>query len=277
MKLYNTIEGIVIENEGKNFILRESWDSIINNDNVVSYLSEKIQAMTHDPHAKILVRKKLLPPVVNQEIWASGVTYYRSKKARMDESKDAGGGDFYDRVYDAPRPELFFKCAPYRAVGNYDYVRIRGDSAWNVPEPELTLVITSNGKIIGYTIGNDMSSRDIEGENPLYLPQAKTYDGSAALGPCIFLTEDPFPADSKIKIAITRKDTIVFTGQTSADQMKRSKEELVDYLFKELSFEKGVLLMTGTGIVPPDSFTLYLGDKIEITIDHIGTLTNTVK
>jgi 2-dehydro-3-deoxy-D-arabinonate dehydratase len=179
-------------------------------------------------------------------------------------------------VYDAERPELFFKAPAYRTVGTGDTVRIRKDSKWNVPEPELTLFICSAGSIEGYTIGNDMSSRDIEGENPLYLPQAKSYNASAAIGPCLYVPAAPIHPDSTITIEILRKEENVFSGEISINRMKRKHEELVEYLFRETSFLHGVYLMTGTGIVPPDDFTLNIGDEIKISIEHIGTLVNTV-
>jgi 2-dehydro-3-deoxy-D-arabinonate dehydratase len=219
----------------------------------------------------------LLAPVEHQEIWASGVTYFRSRVARMEESKDAGGGDFYDRVYSAERPELFFKSTPHRVVGSGQTVRIRKDSKWNVPEPELTLLVSPMGKIIGYTIGNDMSSRDIEGENPLYLPQAKLYDRSCALGPAILVSREAPPPETAIRIQIQRGGVSVFTGATSLAEMKRRPETLVEYLFRDNSFPNGCFLLTGTGVVPPDAFTLQSGDEISITIDSIGTLKNTVE
>ena len=194
----------------------------------------------------------------------------------MEESKSAGGGDFYDRVYAASRPELFFKAMPHRVVGHEGIVRIRRDSKWNVPEPELTLVINRRGKIVGYTIGNDMSSRDIEGENPLYLPQAKCYDGSCALGPGVWVTEGPLPKSTEIHIEISRAGQVAFEGATTLAQMKREPEELVEYLYRECSFPTGCYLLTGTGVVPPDAFTLQAGDEIKIRIDPIGTLRNVV-
>lgn len=218
----------------------------------------------------------LLPPVDLQEIWAAGVTYERSKVARMEESD--GGGDFYDKVYTAERPELFFKSNAWRAVGDGDTVRIRQDSTWNVPEPELTLVVSAAGKIVGATVGNDMSSRSIEGENPLYLPQAKVYDGACAVGPAIRLAEEGFDLRNlTITLSISRDGVEAFSGQTSTQRMRRSPEELVGFLTRENTFPVGALLMTGTGLVPPDSFTLASGDVIAITIDGIGTLTNTVR
>jgi 2-dehydro-3-deoxy-D-arabinonate dehydratase len=204
------------------------------------------------------------------------VTYFRSRNARMEESKDAGGGTFYDRVYEAARPELFFKTTPQRVIGPGGKVRIRSDAAWSVPEPELTLVLDSRGNIAGYTVGNDMSSRDIEGENPLYLPQAKVYDGSCALGPCILVAESPLAKSITISLNISRANETAFTGQTTLAELKRDPQDLAAYLFRECSFPHGAFLMTGTGIVPEDTFTLSHGDIISITIEGIGTLRNTV-
>ncbi len=215
-------------------------------------------------------------PIGTQEVWAAGVTYLRSRTARMEESKDAGGGTFYDKVYHADRPELFFKGSPHRVAGPGTPVRIRGDSKWNVPEPELTLAINHRGKIFGYTVGNDMSSRDIEGENPLYLPQAKVYDRSTGLGPCLLITEEPLPPTTTIAIEIRRDGAAAFSGSTQISQIKRTFPELAEFLFRDNSFPRGAYLMTGTGIVPPDAFTLRAGDEIRITIEPIGTLVNTV-
>ncbi|MES1167420.1 MAG: fumarylacetoacetate hydrolase family protein [Pseudomonadota bacterium] len=215
-------------------------------------------------------------PLQSQEVWAAGVTYLRSRTARMEESKDAGGGTFYDKVYHAERPELFFKSTPHRVAAPGEAVRIRRDSQWNVPEPELTLAINAHGRIFGYTIGNDMSSRDIEGENPLYLPQAKVYDRSAALGPCLLLTDDPLPVTTEISIEIRRDRRPVFSGSIAISQIKRTFPSLAEYLFRENTFPHGCYLMTGTGIVPPDAFTLRSGDEIRITIPPIGTLVNPV-
>jgi 2-dehydro-3-deoxy-D-arabinonate dehydratase len=215
-------------------------------------------------------------PIEEQEVWAAGVTYYRSRTARMEESEAAGGMSFYDRVYTAARPELFFKSTPHRTVGPGAPVRIRRDSQWNVPEPELTLLVSPKGRILGYTAGNDMSSRDIEGENPLYLPQAKVYDGSCALGPGILIAQAPLPSTTAIAIEIRRAGAVAFSDRTTLEAMKRKPEELVDYLFRENTFPNGCFLLTGTGIVPPHSFTLQSGDEIAISIDGIGTLTNPV-
>ena len=217
-----------------------------------------------------------LAPIESQEVWAAGVTYFRSRTARMAESEVAGGGSFYDRVYNAARPELFFKALPHRVVGPGGAVRIRRDSKWNVPEPELALFISPGGKIQGYTIGNDMSSRDIEGENPLYLPQAKSYDGSCALGPAILVTPEALAPSTEIRMSILRAGASVFADSTTLAAMKRSPAELVEYLFRETSFPNGCFLMTGTGIIPPDTFTLEPGDAIEIAIDGIGSLRNAV-
>ena len=205
------------------------------------------------------------------------MTYYSSRLARMEESRDAGGGDFYSRVYDAERPEIFFKSSPARVRGHGEKVRIRKDSEWDVPEPEATLFINASGQIEGYTIGNDMSSRSIEGENPLYLPQAKSYDGAAALGPCLLLTEDAPGPETAIRLEILRDGQPIFTDESSLAKMKRNFEELVGFLYRETSFPEGAFLMTGTGIVPGNDFTLHSGDEIQISIDGIGTLANSVE
>ena len=218
----------------------------------------------------------LCAPILSQEVWAAGVTYRRSRTARMEESKDAGGGTFYDRVYEAERPELFFKSTPHRVAAPGSEVRIRADAKWNVPEPELTLAINAAGRIFGHTIGNDMSSRDIEGENPLYLPQAKVYDRSAALGPCIVISNSLPDAGTRIILEILRDAELVFSGETSVGQIKRPLPSLADWLYRENSFPHGCFLMTGTGIVPPDAFTLQRGDEIRITIAPVGTLINQV-
>jgi 2-dehydro-3-deoxy-D-arabinonate dehydratase len=274
MKLLLTRDGPVVQSREGNFLLAKSWDELICAEDVERVIDDSIPAAR-----KLLAvaEDSLRAPIGTQEIWAAGVTYLRSRVARMEESKSAGGGDFYDRVYAAPRPELFFKAPAYRAVGPGAAVRIRRDSKWNVPEPELALVANPKGKIIGYTIGNDMSSRDIEGENPLYLPQAKCYDGSCAIGPAVLLASEPLPKTTEIKIEIIRKGEPAFRGTTALSQMKRDPRELVDYLFRETSFPSGCYLLTGTGIVPPDSFTLDHGDEIRITIEPIGTLTNVVE
>lgn len=225
--------------------------------------------------SETLDRLTLLAPVCKQEVWAAGVTYKRSKIAREEES--VGAAQFYDKVYSADRPELFLKAAAWRVIGPGGLVRIRKDGKWNVPEPELALVIAPNNRIVGYTVGNDMSSRDIEGENPLYLPQAKVYDGSCAVGPVVTLAAAMPPLPSvQIKLEIDRGGKRAFEGITNLGQMARTPEDLVGWLTRETSFPHGAILLTGTGIVPPDAFTLASGDDIRITIDGIGTLANRV-
>lgn len=217
----------------------------------------------------------LLPPIDQQEVWAAGVTYQRSQKARMEESE--ASASCYDLVYAAPRPELFFKATPSRVVGHNQPVRIRVDSKWNVPEPELALVLNSRGQLVGYTVGNDMSSRDIEGENPLYLPQAKVYDACCSLGPWITLADAMLSADQVgIRLLIRREGQTVFSGETNTNQMARSFEELIDYLTCDNTLANGAFFLTGTGIVPDNDFTLLPEDEIKITIDGIGTLVNPV-
>ncbi|MCC6443968.1 MAG: fumarylacetoacetate hydrolase family protein [Armatimonadetes bacterium] len=216
----------------------------------------------------------LLAPVDDQEVWAAGVTYRRSKEAREEES--AGGGSFYDKVYSAERPELFFKGTAHRTARPGQPIRIRKDSSWNVPEPEMALVVSASLKLAGYTIGNDVSSRDIEGANPLYLPQAKVYMGSCALGPAILLAGEEAPAEFEIHLRIVRDSRPVYEGSASTAQMKRSFADLIAYLGRENSFPGGVILLTGTGIVPPDDFTLRAGDVVSIAVPGIGALTNPV-
>lgn len=273
MKLYKTASGLVVTRDDHTFAsVVESLDELL----TLGELRERCEQALAGSPASPPEEHDWLPPVGSQEVWAAGVTYFRSRNARMEESKDAGGGTFYDRVYGAARPELFFKASPQRVVGPGGNVRIRSDAAWSVPEPELTLVLDSRGKIAGYTIGNDMSSRDIEGENPLYLPQAKVYDGSCALGPCILIEERPLPKSTTIYLSIARASQNAFSAQTTLAELKRDPQELAAYLFRECSFPCGAFLMTGTGIVPDDTFTLAHGDVISITIDGIGTLHNTV-
>jgi 2-dehydro-3-deoxy-D-arabinonate dehydratase len=276
MRLYKISSGIIIETEKKMFLLQEiDWNAFVNDDS----LFEKIEKLLHTlPQInEPLSAYQILPPMQSQELWACGVTYLRSKIGREEESKVAGGSDFYSRVYDAERPEVFFKSTAHRVVGHGDKVNIRKDSTWDVPEPELTLMVSSSGKIVGYTIGNDMSSRSIEGENPLYLPQAKTYDACAAVGPCIFVTDKPIPLSTGISLEIIRNENTVFKGHIELNQMKRTPEELVSFVYRECSFPYGCLIMTGTGIVPGNDFTLWSGDRVNISIDQIGTLSNTVR
>ena len=274
MKLYRCRERIVAENAGVFCeIDTPSWDGLIAREDLSAHLEELFRAAKPADNSTV---RDVLPPIGTQEVWAAGVTYYRSRNARMEESKSAGGGNFYDRVYSDPRPELFFKATAHRVVGPGAKVAIRSDASWSVPEPELALYVTPGGRIAGYTIGNDMSSRDIEGENPLYLPQAKVYDRSCALGPCLLVSNDPLPDSTEIQIEIRRNGAPAFSGATLLKEMKREPKELVEYLYRATSFPHGCFLLTGTGIVPPDSFTLKHGDEIRITIPPIGMLTNVV-
>ncbi len=273
MKLYRLDSGPVVFTGGEYIAVPETWDALIASDALGDRLRELAASGSRiaAPPAT-----ELRAPIGTQEVWAAGVTYYRSRDARMEEAEAAGGGNFYDRVYSAARPELFFKAPPYRVVGPGECVRIRGDSRWNVPEPELTVALSARGEIVGYTIGNDMSSRDIEGENPLYLPQAKTYDGSCALGPCLLVEDGELPPNTAISLHIRRGDDVAFAGETSLEELKRRPRDLASWLFRETSFPHGCLLMTGTGIVPPSDFSLASGDRIEIAIEGIGVLENPV-
>ncbi len=276
IRIYKTKNGILLEENGSFYQVQSNWDEFINNGNLYTDSMKLIKNLKPLDNVEIALEDEVLAPIGTQEIWAAGVTYMRSKSARMEESKGAGGGNFYDRVYDAERPELFFKSTAPRVAGPGQKVRIRKDSNWNVPEPELTLMISSSGKIIGYTIGNDMSSRDIEGQNPLYLPQAKTYDGSAAIGPCIYVPEKPLPPETHIELEIFRNEMKVFSGDVQISQIKREFAQLAEFLYRETTFPVGCLLMTGTGIVPPNDFTLKSGDVIKIRIERIGELVNVV-
>ncbi|MBA3379740.1 MAG: fumarylacetoacetate hydrolase family protein [Chloroflexia bacterium] len=233
------------------------------------------KAARNTPSAAIsLDAIELLPPIDTQEVWASGVTYSRSRDARMEESTQK---DVYDLVYEAERPELFMKATASRVSGSGGTVAIRGDSTWDVPEPELVLVLNGRREIVGYTVGNDVSSRSIEGENPLYLPQAKVYSGCAGLGPWIALTSEiTDPNDLAIRLIIDRAGTVNFEDGTSTSQIHRTFDDLTSYLFRHNQFPQGVFLMTGTGIIPPAEFTLEDGDIVRITIDGIGTLHNPV-
>lgn len=277
MKLYKTAAGIVVQQGDEYHLVHDQdWDVFVNDDQLYLKLNQIVSHSVHSSTAREYVRSATQAPIQRQEVWACGVTYLRSKTGRQEESKFTGGSDFYAHVYEADRPEIFFKATAYRTVGPGEKVNIRKDSSWNVPEPELTLVVTTSGKIVGYTIGNDMSSRSIEGENPLYLPQAKTYDASAAVGPCIYVTEKPLPGDTFIQMQVLRHQAIAFSGEVAISQIRREFTDLVSYLYRENTFPHGVLVMTGTGIVPPNDFTLAKGDIIHITIPLIGTLTNWV-
>ena len=272
MKLYRTGKGVFVEDAGKYFAVDTSdWDALISQPGLLARVKASCAGASVNLDAA-----SVLAPVVGQEVWAAGVTYYRSRSARIEESKDAGGGTFYDRVYSAVRPELFMKAAGWRVVGPKGQVRIRKDAKWTVPEPELTLVVNAAAEIVGYTIGNDMSSRDIEGENPLYLPQAKMYDGACAIGPCVLLAEGPLAKTTGISLEIERAGKVMFAGKTTLAELKREPKELVEFLFRESSFPRGALLMTGTGVVPEDDFTLLRGDLVRIAIEGIGVLENPV-
>ena len=233
------------------------------------------QLLKTEPPALALADVRVLAPIEHQEVWAAGVTYLRSKKARMDESEFSATA--YDRVYDAERPELFFKSLPEKVVGPGEPIGIRRDACWSVPEPELALVLNSRGGIVGYTIGNDMSSRDIEGENLLYLPQAKIYQGSCALGPWIEIgTTEDAAREWKIRLEIRREGQVLFSGETSVAQIKRGFNQLAEFLFRSQVFAHGAVLLTGTGVVPPDTFTLQEQDEVQIEITGIGVLKNPV-
>jgi 2-dehydro-3-deoxy-D-arabinonate dehydratase len=273
--LYRTQSGLIVEKDNQFYRAGEhSLNALLAHQDLGGYLASIASiGAPQEPIDSSLLEA----PIEHQEVWASGVTYYRSRSARIEESKDAGGGDFYDRVYSAERPELFFKAVAYKVAGPNSDVRIRSDAKWSVPEPELTLVINPRGQIIGYTIGNDMSSRDIEGANPLYLPQAKVYDRSCALGPGILIRKEPMPASTEIAMEILRGGTQQFSASISLSEMKRDPQTLVDYLYRDQSFPHGCFLLTGTGIVPPDSFTLQSSDEIRISISGIGTLVNRVE
>ena len=270
--VYRTAQALFAQRGEDCFQLVETdIDALFTSADPAAWLQEQLAAAK-----PALLPDDLLAPIGSQEVWAAGVTYLRSRDARMDEAKEAGGGSFYDRVYEAERPELFFKATPNRVVGQRGTVRLRSDSKWNVPEPEVTLAINREGQIFGYTIGNDMSSRDIEGENPLYLPQAKVYASCCSLGPGI-VVRNPLPRDTEIQIHIWRGGSPVFSGKTSLAQMKRSFTELAGFLFRDNEFPNGCFLLTGTGTVPPNDFTLASGDEIRVHVAGLGTLTNLVR
>ena len=278
MRLYKLISGTLLEINNSYFLGPElDWDDLLGREQLSKLLAAEAQnwETISQEKAEELIQEGLLPPMGNQEIWAAGVTYYRSRTARIEESSDSGGGTFYDKVYVAERPELFFKATASRVAPPGGKVNIRKDSSWNVPEPELTLLLSPSGKVQGFTIGNDMSSRSIEGENPLYLPQAKVYLGSASIGPCLLIQEEALPDTTPISLQIHRNTVLVASGETTLAQLKRRPEELAQWLYRSNSFPIGCLMMTGTGIVP-DDFTLEVGDQVSITISAIGTLHNVV-
>jgi 2-dehydro-3-deoxy-D-arabinonate dehydratase len=277
MKLYKLKSGTLLHSNSS-FKIGPSfdWDELLGREELKSFLENESKnwKSIEEGEADILIQSELQAPMGNQEVWAAGVTYYRSRTARMEESEDSGGATFYDKVYNADRPELFFKATASRVSAPGGIVNIRKDSTWDVPEPELTLVISPKGKIQGFTIGNDMSSRSIEGENPLYLPQAKVYEGCAAIGPCILVQEE-ISDNSKITLEIYRGGKMVANGDTDLTQLKRKPKELAEWLYRANTFPIGCLMMTGTGIVP-DGFTLNEGDEVKISIEGIGVLENTV-
>ncbi len=273
IRIHQTLRGLVAEEDGR-FSQAEgfSLDDLFRANSPFDALRAAVLTPCDAP-----AEAEMLPPIQNQEVWAAGVTYLRSRIARMEESESSGANRLYDLVYEADRPELFFKATADRVRGNGQSVRIRADGTWNVPEPELTLAVNRYGRIFGYTIGNDMSSRDIEGENPLYLPQAKIYRGSCALGPALTITDQPIDPSTGIALQIVRDGAEAFAGTTDLTRMKRRLDELAEWLFRELDFPQGVYLMTGTGIVPPSTFTLQSGDRIHIEIDGLGVLENAVE
>jgi 2-dehydro-3-deoxy-D-arabinonate dehydratase len=278
MLLYRTHDGLALgEQPGEPLVLLPelAWDDLFTGDVTVADLNTR-RLQRPNEKADPRLHDRLLPPIGTQEVWAAGVTYLRSRTARMEESATAGGSDFYDKVYHAHRPELFFKATPHRVVGHGQTMVLRNDSKWNVPEPELTLAFNSRGELLGYTIGNDLSSRDIEGENPLYLPQAKVFDTCAALGPGLLLTTEYPPPETTIRLTIRRGNEEVFAGETQIANMKQPFDNLREHLWRNNSFPTGCYLLTGTGIVPDDKFTLQPGDDIAITIDGVGTLVNSI-
>lgn len=275
LMLYQTSRGPVVKRGADLFAIDHDWNDLVNIDALFEFLDDACQPLQADPSLSAAINPALAP-IGKQEVWAAGVTYQRSRTARMQESREAGGGDFYERVYDAVRPEIFFKATPDRVVGDRQSMHLRSDSDWMVPEPELVLSLTRNGVINGYTIGNDLSCRDIEGENPLYLPQAKTFARCAAIGPGLLVTKQPIRTDTSIQLQIRRGDEILVDDGTSLSRMKRSFDELADFLFRDNQHQNGCLLMTGTGIVPDDTVTLLSGDVVDICIDGIGTLRNTM-
>ncbi len=276
MKLFSLPGGAILQHGSAFYQLDMEWDELVNRANLYKFLVGFIgrkQPIAAEAAAGA-IDTLLLAPIGQQEVWAAGVTYLRSREARMEESANSGAADLYDKVYAAERPELFFKSLPHRVAGHNQQVYIRRDSIWNVPEPEMTLFINSEGDIQGYTVGNDLSSRSIEGENALYLPQAKIFERSAALGPCLFIPEESPDPQTAIKMSIERGGKVVYADETAIGRMKRSFTELTHYLFRECDFPHGCFLMTGTCLVPPNDFTLQEGDIVSITIDQIGTLVN---
>jgi 2-dehydro-3-deoxy-D-arabinonate dehydratase len=277
MNIFKKQEDVLVLKDGSFYLFKNTdWTTFVNKKGLHAAVAGLIKSESYDEKLTDIDRSLCGAPIQDQEVWAAGVTYLRSKQARMEESKDSGGATFYDKVYDADRPELFFKAMAQRVSGPGEEVYIRRDSKWNVPEPELTLFFSSEGTIEGYTVGNDMSSRDIEGENPLYLPQAKVYEKCAGLGPSLYVSPEPIDPQTEISLSIERQEKVVFQGSIRIDQMKRGHEELGGFLFRECDFPNGVYLMTGTCLVPDDDFTLAVNDIIRVHITHIGTLENLV-
>ena len=279
IRIYKTSTVLLIAYQEQYYTVAANWNRYVNRQGLFEYVRADLQGKTPIPEAEAakLLAGDLLAPIGAQEVWAAGVTYYRSRTARMEESEVSGGATFYDKVYVAERPELFFKATPHRVSGHGQILFIREDSSWDVPEPELTLFISSQGTIEGYTIGNDMSSRSIEGENPLYLPQAKVYEKCAGLGPCLMVPDAPIPPDTIIQMSIYRNDLVQYADSVPISQMKRSHQELVNFLYKGCAFPDGCYLMTGTCLVPDNDFTLQDNDRVEISIDHIGQLINEIQ
>ncbi len=279
IRIYKISEGLLVAYRGQYYLEKQSWNGFVNRKGLFQHIVAELQERTplKSTEAETLLKNELTAPLDTQEVWAAGVTYYRSRTARMEESEVSGGATFYDKVYVAERPELFFKATARRVSGHGQTVYIRKDSSWDVPEPELTLFISSEGSIEGYTVGNDMSSRSIEGENPLYLPQAKIYEKCAGLGPCLMVPDGPIPSDTHIRMSIYRNGEILYADSVQISQMKRSHQELADFLFRGCAFPEGCYLMTGTCLVPDNDFTLQENDRVEISIDHIGTLVNHVQ
>jgi 2-dehydro-3-deoxy-D-arabinonate dehydratase len=274
MLLYRTTKNFLLNSNGKFFTVHGTdFDELLNLPNLYDHL---LEISRRGPVAQPPAREEILAPVGTQEIWAAGVTYERSREGRREESKESGAAVFYSKVYEAERPELFFKAPGWRAIGPDTKIRVRRDAHWSVPEPELVLAINSDRQIIGYTLGNDVSSRDIEGENPLYLPQAKVYDGSCAVGPAIWVTDQALDLNVEMTLMVERSGQPIFKGSVPLSRIRRPFSELVEYLFRELDFPVGAFLFTGTGIVPPNDFTLLSGDLVRIAAAPIGELTNRV-
>jgi 2-dehydro-3-deoxy-D-arabinonate dehydratase len=274
MLLYRTAKNFLLKLDGKFFTVHGTdFDELLNLPNLWNHL---LEVSRRGPAVQPPAREEILAPVGTQEIWAAGVTYERSREGRREESKESWAAVFYSKVYEAERPELFFKAPGWRAIGPDAKIRVRKDARWSVPEPELVLVINADRKIIGYTLGNDVSSRDIEGENPLYLPQAKVYDGSCAIGPAILVSNQPLDPNVEMTLTIERDRQPIFKGSVPLSRIRRPFGELVEYLFRELDFPVGAFLFTGTGIVPPNDLTLLSGDLVRIAAAPIGELTNEV-